>query len=324
MNELIIKLFEESPQEFISGEHLSNKLNCSRTAIWKHIQSLRLQGYEFDSMPRRGYRMTSKPTILNLQTIKSLLKTKVMGINVTHTLMVDSTQTLAHSMVAKGSIEGALVIAEQQTEGRGRLGKKWFSPAGKGIWFSLILKPDIPLQFMSQLTLLVSVALCRTIRKKYALNAGIKWPNDILINGRKISGILLESSAEEERLRYVIAGVGISANMITEDFPVDLIDKASSLRIELGRSINREELLCGFLEEFECLYDMYNEQGFAPIRMLWEALSVSLHCPIEVQTKSGRVEAIAHGLDEMGALMVTVKNGPDEKIYSGDVIHLNI
>lgn len=315
-------MFEQNPQQFISGEALSKHLNCSRTAIWKHIQSLRMEGYEFEAVRKKGYRLTTVPPVMRVPTILSKLETKIMGRKIIYAAELDSTQIRAHEMVAQGAIEGTVIIAEQQTQGRGTMGKKWFSPSGKGIWFSMVLKPRIPLQFISQLTLLVSVALCRTIRKVLQVEIGIKWPNDLLIEGKKVSGILLESSGEDERLRYVIAGVGISANLIAEDFPVDLRTKATSLRMAAGEEVNREELLCEFLLEFENLYQLFHEQGFAPIRTLWEALSVSLNCPIEVKTSQGSIEGVAHGLDEMGALVVTLQNGSTQKIYSGDVIHL--
>lgn len=315
-------MFEQKPHQFISGEELSKHLNCSRTAIWKHIQSLRLKGYEFEAVRKKGYRLTTKPAVMRTASILSKLKTDIMGRKIIYASEMDSTQIRAHEMINQGAVEGTVIIAEQQTQGRGTQGKEWFSPSGKGIWFSIVLKPRIPLQFISQLTLLVSVALCRTIRKVLQVDIGIKWPNDLLIKGKKVSGILLESSGEDERLRYVIAGIGISANLLIEDFPQDLRRKATSLRIAAGQEVNREELLCEFLWEFENLYQMFHEQGFAPIRTLWEAHSASLNCPIEVKTSQGCIEGVAYGLDEMGALVVTLPNGSTKKIYSGDVIHL--
>jgi BirA family biotin operon repressor/biotin-[acetyl-CoA-carboxylase] ligase len=324
MNERILHIFLEQPGEFVSGEELSRVLNCSRTAIWKHIQNLRQQGYDFEAVPRKGYRLTKKPEILNVAGLLSRLTTTVMGRSIHYKKEVNSTQTLAHQMVAEGAEEGTVVIAEQQTEGRGTKGRPWYSPPGKGIWFSIVLKPHMPMQFISQLTLLVSVALCRAIKKTIPVNIGIKWPNDLLIEGKKVSGILLESSTEDERLRYVIAGIGISANLLTEDYPPGIRDRVTSLRMASGLKVNREELLCVFLEEFEHLYKLHHEEGFAPIRSLWEALSVSLDRPIEVESSQGRIAGIASGLDEMGALIVTSNTGQTVKIYSGDVNHINI
>ncbi|HEY0827782.1 MAG TPA: biotin--[acetyl-CoA-carboxylase] ligase [Bacilli bacterium] len=319
MNEKILQILNEHPDRFISGEFISKKLKCSRTAIWKHIQELRDYGYEFDAAPRRGYRLKRKPSRLDIPSIINKLQTKFMGRSLHYYDKVDSTQSIAHSLVAGGAKEGAVVIAEQQTAGRGRMGRNWFSPAGKGVWLSIVLTPQIPLQLSPQLTLLVSVALCRTITNLLPVDIGIKWPNDLLIKGKKVSGILLESSTEDERLRYVIAGIGISVNLTREDYPAELQDIATSLLIESGSEVNREELIAAFLQEFEDLYAIIHQQGFAPIRLLWEALSISLHRPIKVHTSRGRVEGIAQSIDDSGALIIKLKDGQEVKIYSGDV-----
>lgn len=319
MNEKILQILNEQPDRFISGEWISRHLKCSRTAIWKHIQELRDHGYEFDAAPRMGYRLKRKPSRLEIPVIVNNLRTRVMGQSLHYYEKVDSTQAIAHNLIAAGAKEGTVVIAEQQTAGRGRMGRNWFSPAGKGIWLSLILTPQIPLQLCPQLTLLASVALCRTISSMLHVNIGIKWPNDLLIQGRKVSGILLESSAEDERLRYVIAGIGISVNLSKEDFPEELQGIATSLMIESGSEVNREQLIAAFLKEFEELYDLVESQGFAPIRSIWEALSVSLNCPIRVHTAKGWVTGIAQSIDELGALVIRQDNGQEVKIYSGDI-----
>ncbi len=319
MNEKILQILNEYPDRFMSGESISRKLKCSRTAIWKHIQELRDHGYEFDAAPRMGYRLKRRPSRLEIPSIVDKLQTKVMGQSFHYYENVESTQSIAHNLIAAGAKEGTVVIAERQTAGRGRMGRSWFSPAGKGIWLSLILTPRIPLQLCPQLTLLVSVALCRTISSLLHVDIGIKWPNDLLIHGRKVSGILLESSAEDERLRYVIAGIGISVNLSKQDFPEELQDIATSLMIESGLEVNREELIAAFLKEFEDLYAIVHEQGFAPIRSLWEALSVSLNCPIRVYTSKGWVTGTAQSIDDLGALVIQQDNGEEVKIYSGDV-----
>ncbi|QGQ96841.1 biotin--[acetyl-CoA-carboxylase] ligase [Paenibacillus psychroresistens] len=319
MNELILQYFQEHEGEYVSGEELSIKLQCSRTAVWKHIEALRKQGYVFDAIPRKGYKMLTKPVIINAAKLMQGLQTKTLGRVVRIYDEVDSTQNIAHTLVRQGAIEGTLVIAEQQNAGRGRMGRNWFSPKGKGIWMSLILKPTISMQFTPQLTLLVAVALCRAIQAHIPHQVGIKWPNDLLINGKKISGILLESSAEDERLNYVIAGIGISVNLLAEDYPEELKAKATSLFIEKGQLVDREQLICDFLLQLEVLLELYTQQGFAPIRSLWEALTISLHKPLRIQTAKGWVEGVANAIDEMGALWVTLPNGENIKLYSGDI-----
>lgn len=317
----ILQAFAENPTEFISGQQLSERLNCSRTAVWKHIENLRKEGYEFEAVSRKGYRLLRKPERLDMAAIMKQMQTKTIGHNLIYIDEIDSTQTKAHQLIAEGAAEGTVVIAELQTRGKGTRGKAWHSPKGKGIWMSIVLKPSIPAQYISQLTLLSAVALCRTINKQLGLNIGVKWPNDLLIDGKKVSGILLESSSEDDRLRYVIAGVGISVNITKNDFPKELHDKATSLQIESGKRVDREQILCAFLLQFEQLYELYLEKGFAPIRSLWEALSVSLNRPIEVHSASGFISGIAKGLDESGALLVTEDDGQVKKIFSGDVLH---
>ncbi|MEW9698954.1 biotin--[acetyl-CoA-carboxylase] ligase [Paenibacillus sp. SI8] len=319
MNERILQLFEENPNAYVSGEEISRRLNVSRTAIWKHIEALRQAGYAFEAAPRKGYRLLAKPDTWNVAELLGGLRTKVLGQKLHVYGEVDSTQTIAHALVASGAAEGTLVLAEAQTAGRGRMGRKWHSPSGKGIWMSLVLTPRIPVFFMPQLTLLCAVALCRSIQKVVKVDIGIKWPNDLLIGGKKVSGILLESSGEDERLKYVVAGIGISANLKLDDYPEELRSVATSLAIASGGDISRETLVQVFLSEFEELYTLYLEKGFAPIRLLWEALSVTLHRPIRTHTPSGIVEGIADSLDDSGALTVITGTGDKVKIYSGDI-----
>lgn len=320
MTDRLLELFEQSEGAFLSGEELSERLQISRTAVWKQIERLRQQGFRFEAAPRKGYRLLAKPEKFDLSAFIAQLKTERFGKPVKYYDEVDSTQTAAVTLVAEGASEGTLVLAERQTAGRGRMGRQWHSPKGKGIWMSMILKPNhIPLSFTPQLTLLVSVALCRAIRSTVSVEAGIKWPNDLLIGGRKVAGILLESSAENETLQHIIAGVGIGVNLEPDDYPPELRDVATSLAIEAGHRIDRVELLCRFLLEWEQLYALYHEQGFAPVKLLWEALSVSLHRPIRCQTAQGPVEGYAERIDEWGALEIRLQDGTIKKMYSGDV-----
>jgi len=319
MNKQLLELFLQHPERYISGEEISRLLHCSRTAVWKQIQNLKREGYEFEAVPRRGYRLICQPSRLNQAALLAKLRTKVMGRPVYILEKVASTQTVAHQLVSEGAGEGTLVIAEQQTAGRGRMGRTWYSPAGKGIWMSLVLFPQIPLHFTSQLTLLVAVAVCRAIRMFTGVQAGIKWPNDLLVRNKKVCGILLESSAEDQRLRYVVAGIGISVNLKSGDFPDPLRHTATSLMMESGGAIERHALICEILLQLEQLYELYHEQGFAPIRLLWESLNVSLGRPIQIRTPAGTVHGTAEAVDEYGALVLRLPDGNTRKFYSGDV-----
>ncbi|WP_174807127.1 biotin--[acetyl-CoA-carboxylase] ligase [Paenibacillus ehimensis] len=320
MTDRLIGLFEQSDGKFLSGEQLSEELGVSRTAVWKQIERLRQQGYRFEAVSRKGYRLLSKPDRLDMSRLQLKLETERFGRFVKYYGQVESTQIVAAHCVEEGAEEGTLILAEQQTAGKGRMGRTWHSPVGKGIWMSLILKPVwIPLLFTPQLTLLVAVALCRAIRSTTGVEAGIKWPNDLLVGGKKVAGILLESSAEDERLQHIIAGVGISVNLQSDDFPPELRDAATSLAIEAGCQVDRIEVLSRFLLEWEQLYELYRREGFAPIKLLWEALTVSLHRNIRCRTPQGEFEGFAEGIDEHGALQLRTADGSVRKLYSADI-----
>jgi BirA family biotin operon repressor/biotin-[acetyl-CoA-carboxylase] ligase len=319
MNEQILRILNEHADHYVSGERLSQQLNCSRTAVWKHIRQLREEGYEFEAAPRLGYRLIQKPDLLNLDAVRQRLKGEELPFAIQYVKMTSSTQTDAHRLVEHGAEEGTIVIAESQTSGKGRMGRSWFSPAGKGLWMSMILKPDIPIHFAPQLTMLTTVALCRAIKSAARVEVGIKWPNDLLVNNKKVCGILLESSAEDERLKYVIAGIGISINMRKDEFPEELHSKATSLFIESGKPVSREQLLLQFLKDFHLLYKLYKLNGFGAIRTLWEDKSITLGQRIRAETGGGVLEGMAERLNEIGGLVVLMNDGSRQTIYSGDI-----
>jgi len=316
----LLSLLEERYGEYVSGEEISRLLNVSRTAVWKQVRKLEGEGYRIDAVPRLGYRLTAKPSRLTVQELLPKLRTASFGRRLTLLDVTDSTQNELRRLAEQGAAEGTLVIAEQQTNGRGRMGRNWVSPAGKGIWMSLLLRPPVPLPLTPQLTLLAAVALSRAISQQLpALEIDIKWPNDLLIEGKKISGILLESAAEDERLNYVVVGLGISVNLEADDYPEELLDRAVSLKMAAGRSVDRSELIAAVLEQFEQLYRLYLEQGFAPIRTLWEARSVTLGKETVLFTPQGTVTGVPRGLDDMGGLRVELADGSWRTVYSAEV-----
>ncbi|WP_339242681.1 biotin--[acetyl-CoA-carboxylase] ligase [Paenibacillus sp. FSL F4-0243] len=233
---------------------------------------------------------------------------------------VVSTQEEAKRLAEKGAPEGTTVIAEEQTGARGRMGRKWFSPRGKGIWMSIVLRPKLPLLQTPQLTLLAGVAVCKAIRRVTGVDAGIKWPNDLLAGGRKICGILLESSLREGELHYCIAGIGISANLTEDDYPDHLKEVATSLRIQRGGvPIDRSELVRAVLNELELHFNLYMEQGFKPIKELWESMSVTLGRQIALNSPQGRSESVVVGLDELGGLILKNSAGEISSVCSGEI-----
>lgn len=309
----------QNPGEYISGEDISRRLGISRTAVWKQINKLRLEGYEFEAISRKGYRLVSKPDKLEYANVIKALKTHSFGQRLKLLDVTTSTQEEMRLLAEKGAPSGSLVISEEQTSGRGRQGRKWLSPSGKGIWMSLLLRPELPLSCAPQLTLLCAVAVCRAIRAVTGVNTGIKWPNDLLVEGRKVCGILIESVGEDELIRYCVAGIGIDVNLENEDYPEDLKGLASSLKIESGRDCDRALLIGAVMNELEKLYELYIEQGFTPIGHLWEALSITIGKKITVKTARGDIQGTAEGLDPSGALILKSDDGQRINIFSGEV-----
>ncbi|CAM4400509.1 BirA family biotin operon repressor/biotin-[acetyl-CoA-carboxylase] ligase [Paenibacillus endophyticus] len=317
--EPLLQLFVDKPGEYVSGEVISQELGVSRTAIWKQIRKLEGAGYQFEASRRLGYRLLSIPDQLSVEALSSRLDAQTFGKTLHWFDTVESTQNLARAAAEEGAEEGTLFIAEQQVSGRGRMGRGWVSPRGKGVWMSMVLRPSVPIHFAPQLTLLTAVALCRSLKRLTSLPIGIKWPNDLLIDGKKISGILLESAAEDERLRYVIAGIGISVNLEQLDYPAELLDKATSLRISSGTKWDREDVIADFLKEWEQLYFLYQEQGFGLIITLWEALSVSLGKSVRLVTPQGEMVGVPIGLDDSGAIRIKLADGTIKPVFSAEM-----
>ncbi|MBD8836412.1 MULTISPECIES: biotin--[acetyl-CoA-carboxylase] ligase [Paenibacillus] len=318
-HEDLLHMLLNAEGRFVSGEEISRNLSISRTAVWKHVNKLRDMGYEFEAVSRKGYRLVTKPDSIDATGLQLALDTTVFGRKAVLLASTLSTQGDVLKLAEQGQAEGAVVIAEEQTGGRGRFGRQWFSPPGKGIWMSVLLRPDLPLQHTPQLTLLTGVAVCRAVRACSGADAGIKWPNDLLIDGRKVCGILLESTVEDHEVRYCIAGIGVDVNFDPEDYPGDLTTIATSLKMETGQSVDRTKLTAAILTELEQLYFLYQKEGFGVISALWEALSVSMNREITVTNPHGVIEGKAIGLDPSGALIVEKHDGEHTLIISGEI-----
>ncbi|MNN03476.1 Bifunctional ligase/repressor BirA [compost metagenome] len=315
----LLELLQQHAGEFLSGEELSRRLSISRTAVWKQINKLREEGYEFEAVSRKGYRLLRVPDRLEVSEIQAALTTTHFGREIKLLDVTETTQIEARKLAEAGAQSGTLVIAEEQTGARGRQGRHWFSPARKGVWMSMVLRPNCSLSFAPQLTLLTAVAVCRAIRKVSGVDAGIKWPNDLLVEGRKICGILIESVGEDELIKFCIVGIGIDVNLDEFDVPDELKEIATSLKMESGREIDRAALIGTVMNELEQLYELYLTEGFAPIGHLWEALSVTLGRRIKVRTPQGEKSGLATALDPSGALTLMDDRGEMYTIYSGEV-----
>ena len=320
VNETLLDIFRQQQGEFVSGEEISHRIGISRTAVWKHMNKLREAGYEFEAVSRKGYRLIGQPSRLSVTEIMMSSEASTLGTNLKLLQVTTSTQEVARELAEQGALEGTLVLAEEQTRGRGRMGRQWYSPPGRGVWMSLLLRPAFPLSAAPQLTLLIAVAVCRAIRIETGVNAGIKWPNDILASGRKLCGILVESALEEERIRYCIAGIGIDVNLSEEELPDELRPIMTSIKIESGREADRSRLVGAIMTELESLYTLYKAEGFGPIASQWEGLSVTLNRQVMIEQPMGTVRGLASALDDTGALIVTLADGRKHKVISGDVI----
>ncbi|MBU3135866.1 biotin--[acetyl-CoA-carboxylase] ligase [Clostridium gasigenes] len=254
MKEKILNLLK-SNKNYISGEEISKLIGITRSSVWKYINMLKKDGYIIDGVSNKGYKLISEADLISLNEIKSNLTTTFMGKELHYFKEVASTNSTAKDLAIKDAPNGTLVISEIQTSGKGRLGRVWTSPKG-GIWASLILRPDIEPINCPKITLIAAAAEAITL-ESYNLKPEIKWPNDLLLKNKKFSGILTEMSCDMDRVNYIILGFGINVNLSKEDIPNDLLDKATSLSIEYGCNLNRTELLCNYLQNFETLYNEF-------------------------------------------------------------------
>lgn len=313
------KILEKLKQgeDFISGQEISKGFHITRAAIWKYINILREEGYNIESVPSKGYRLVALPDILSYEEIKEYLNTDFMGRNIHYFNSIDSTNSKAKE-IALDEKEGTVLIAEEQTEGKGRMGRSWVSPKGKGIWMSIILKPNVEPMKVPKLTLVGAAAVYKAL-ENMGIKAQIKWPNDVLIDGKKICGILTEMSGELNMVNYVIMGIGINVNLDEGDFPEELKDKATSLKISTGKEISRKELTANILNEFEKLYLKFKEED-----NIEEVLKISRENSIllgeEVRIIRGNNIKIGKAIDinDNGELVVEVGDKV-EKIISGEV-----
>jgi len=255
MKEEILNYLKINKNKFISGEEISSKLNVTRASVWKHINSIKNDGYDIESVSRKGYKLISSPDILTYEEVKPYLKTNRVGRKIIYYKSLDSTN-LECKRIADNESEGTVVAGEEQLKGRGRLGRIWVSPQYKGIFMSIILKPDIEMENAPKVTSIGAAAVLLALNK-IGIKSQIKWPNDIVINEKKVCGILTEMSGEINRINYIVIGIGINVNLNIEDIPEDLKEKATSLFIEKGDKIDRRVLFAEVLNSFEDLYDEF-------------------------------------------------------------------
>jgi BirA family transcriptional regulator, biotin operon repressor / biotin---[acetyl-CoA-carboxylase] ligase len=316
----ILRAFRKAGDNSVSGTELSNELGISRAAIWARIQELRELGYEIEASPHLGYRLVSAPDVLHADDLLARLgEPRVVGRDIQVFEETTSTNDVIEKMARDGVREGFVVFAESQTRGRGRLGRQWISPARKGLWFSVLLRPALRPQAATQLTIASATALRRAIEIQTGLKPTIKWPNDILVAGRKVAGILTELSAELDRVKYIILGMGVDVNLNASDFPKDLRDSTTSLKLELGKPVSRAELATAILRELDADYSRIIASDFTTVAAEWESLCATLGTEVAIQTGQRLIRGRAESLGEDGALLVRTEHGHLERIIGGDV-----
>lgn len=318
-SELLKKLFAAKGQP-VSGQEIADQYGLSRTAIWKYIKELEAEGYEIGSQRKKGYYLIAAPDVVNASTLAQHLETERYGKTVHHYGSVETTQTIAHEKAQQGAYEGTAVLAEEQTKGKGRLARPWNSAPSSGIWMSLILRPKLAPHEAPQLTLVAAVAIIRAIEDVTNASPAIKWPNDILLNGKKITGILTEMQADPDRVKAIILGIGMNVNQQQEDFPEELQDIASSLRIETGQEVNRAQLAARVLYYLEHYVDLYVTKGFAPIKLLWESYATITGKRVRANMVNESITGKALGISEDGVLQLQLDDGTVRGIYSADII----
>ncbi|BAI60450.1 biotin operon repressor/biotin--[acetyl-CoA-carboxylase] synthetase [Methanocella paludicola SANAE] len=311
--EEILNILREAG-DYVSGEFLAEKLGVSRAAVWKHIHTLIKEGYAVDVAQGKGYRLMSVPDKLYPAEIRHGLQTKLLGRKVIHLNVTGSTNTVARQVAERGVEEGTVVLAETQSHGKGRLGRKWVAKPGS-LAMSVILKPAIDPMHASSITLMAAVSVTKALRGA-GLEAAIKWPNDVLVNGKKICGILTEMSAETDIVNFIILGIGVNVN---NDVP---LETATTMKAELSREVDRVKFTQLLLEMLEEDYLTFKEEGFTPILWSWRRYSDTLGRLVEVTYQDEVVTGVAQDVDEDGSLLVKTADGSIRKIVSGDCKHL--
>jgi BirA family biotin operon repressor/biotin-[acetyl-CoA-carboxylase] ligase len=319
--ELILAFLADGGDEYTSGEALSCKLGLSRTAVWKHVEALRTKGYRIEAAPSRGYRLVEVPDRVTSLELSPLLNTRDLGRVLHARQSVPSTNALAFELANQGAVHGEVVIAEQQTAGRGRRGRAWISPPQVNLYLSVLLRPELPPQRAPELTLVAAVALAQTLREAGAA-ARIKWPNDIMVGDRKIAGILTELSADPDRVHFAVLGVGVNLNLSHHELPEELSATATSLMEERGERVPRALFAAAFLTRLEEWLDIHNDEGFARPRAAWRELSGTLGQEVLVKMERREVRGIAEDIDDDGALRVRLPDGTIERVVAGDVEQL--
>ena len=303
---------------YLSGQELCRRLSVSRTAVWKVIRQLQEEGYRIEAVPSKGYRLLESADVLTKAELESCMMGRRLGGKVFFYEKTDSTNCRARELAEQGVAEGTLAAAECQEAGKGRRGRSWSSPPGTGIWMSLVLRPELEPSRASMLTLTAALAVTAGIRKVCGLEPQIKWPNDIVLSGKKVCGILTEMSTELEAIRYVILGIGINVNM--EAFPEEIAATATSLFFETGTRWKRSELIAAVMQAMEGYYGRFLQTGdLSGLMDEYMAQLANQNRQVQVLAPAGAYGGICRGINAAGELLVEREDGTVEQVMSGEV-----
>jgi BirA family transcriptional regulator, biotin operon repressor / biotin---[acetyl-CoA-carboxylase] ligase len=315
----ILRLFR-TERGYISGQHISRELGVSRTAVWKHISALRSNGYLIEAVPSRGYRLVSSPDTIDPVEVRGQLEGARIGQCLKFLKTTTSTNTDAFRLAEDGADEGTVVLADSQSGGKGRRGRIWASPAGVNLYCSVVLRPAIMPYEAPQLTFLSAVAAARAIELTTNLVPEIKWPNDLLVSGKKVAGLLNEMSAETDGINFVILGIGINLNMTADQFPDELRHPATSLLLESGARVDRSRFTGTMLRELDRLYAEFLTHGFGPVREEWQRYCNASGRQVLVSDSGTECTGGRFiGIDSDGALLLRSEDNVLHRITCGDV-----
>ena len=321
MKNKVLEALYEKKGEYVPIDDLASKLEIPVSKVQEHITSLENEGYLIEMSSDKEFKLKEDLTLLLPHKLKDKLNTRYIGKEIHYFREVDSTNEVAKKLAREGAPEGTIIIAESQSRGKGRRGKKWISPLG-GAWLSIILRPNtLPIN-APQLTFIAGVAAAQTIKDEYGLDAGIKWPNDVLIDKKKVCGVLTEISTEIDTIDYIVTGIGIDANIDVNLLPPELRDTTTSIKSELDHDISRMILVQKFLGNFETMYDEFNKGNFQEILRKWRQLSKTIGRQVEIRKGTEFIRGEAVGVNSKGALILELEDGTLQKIISGECRHI--
>lgn len=314
----ILKILRER-KGYVSGQELCQMFQVSRTAIWKVMEQLKQQGYEIEAVRNKGYHLVREGEELSRMGIESRLKTKWMGKKILFLESTDSTNLQANLAGNQEEEEGVLVVAKEQLAGRGRRGRQWESPKEGGIYMSLLLKPKVPPNCASEITLLMALCVAESLQELTEKPVGIKWPNDIVMDGKKVCGILTEMTAQVDYIHHVVVGVGL--NMNQTEFSKELEERATSFLLETGIRVDRSGLITSLLERFEQVYEVFCREGgsLSGFREAYESRLVNVGKPVRVQDGKESFEGVALGISDGGELLVRMEDQKIRSVFAGEV-----